>query len=76
MYKEYKVVKCTHNYSNIDREGKLAYAIVATTHLVAEPDIKPTVCLDKENDMFVIAKSFDIAYQMLNEYISVTFGRK
>lgn len=61
--KEFKVIKTTHLYSKLD--NKLAYAIVSTTYLLAEPDSRRGVHLDDEDDMFIIAHDIDDAHEML-----------
>ena len=61
--KEFKVIKTTHLYSKL--KDHLAYAIVSTTYMIAEPDAKHGVHLDNEEDMFIIAKDVDEANTIL-----------
>lgn len=61
--REYKIIKTTHNYSPY--EDKVAYAIVGTTYMRAEPDAKRGVYLDKSDDMFIIATDIKDANDLL-----------
>ena len=61
--KEFKVIKTTHSYSNL--KDSVAYAIISTTYMTAEPDAKHGVHLDNEEDMFIIAKDVAEANVML-----------
>jgi len=61
--KEFKVIKTTHSYSNL--KDNVAYAIISTTYMTAEPDAKHGVHLDNEEDMFIIAKDVTEANVML-----------
>ena len=61
--KEFKVIKTTHSYSKLPYH--LAYAIISTTYMTAEPDAKHGIHLDDEEDMFIIAKDIAEAHVML-----------
>jgi|TARA_Y100000310_G_C20050389_1_gene520292 hypothetical protein len=61
--KEFKVIKTTHMYSPL--EDNLAYAIISSTYLRAEPDAIRGVHLDDEEDMFIIANDMADAHEML-----------
>ena len=61
--KEFKVIITSH------QRAALAYAIVVSVYMTAEPDAKPGVYLDKHDDMFIIAYNFQEASWKLNEKI-------
>jgi len=61
--KEFKVIKTTHSYSKL--KDHLAYAIISTTYMTAEPDAQHGVHFDNEEDMFIIAKDVAEANTML-----------
>ena len=63
MMREYKVIKTVHKYSPL--ENKVAYAIIVTTHLVAEADAKRGICLDNPEDLFIIATDITDATNIL-----------
>ena len=65
--KEFKVIKTTHSYSNL--EDNVAFAIISTTYLRAEPDAVHGVYLDNEEDMFIIAIDMAEANAMLIDRI-------
>tara|TARA_R100000152_G_C6561869_1_gene32389 strand:+ start:275 stop:520 length:246 start_codon:yes stop_codon:yes gene_type:complete len=66
--KEFKVIKTKHLYSKLP--NKLAYAIVSTTYLLAEPGSRRGVyTLYDEDDMFIIAHDINDAHEMLIDHI-------
>jgi|TARA_Y100000034_G_C6904031_1_gene418971 hypothetical protein len=65
--KEFKVIKTTHSYSQLSHH--LAYAIISTTYMTAEPDAIHGVHLDNEEDMFIIARDIAEAHVMLIKQI-------
>lgn len=78
--KEFKVIETEHSYSNLatntGHKTTKAYAIVVSTHLIAEPDAIYGVHLSKAEDMFIIASSVEEAASMLNAHIDRTIGRR
>lgn len=76
--KEYKIVLGRHLYSTV--VGNKDYAVVVSTVLYAEPGAQQGVhgYLDDSGvgDMFIIAESLDQACNLLNAWVTKTFGRK
>ena len=67
MKKEYKIVATIHPYSKL--KDKIAYAIVTTTYLVAEPDSLLGYIDLGPSGGYVIASNLEHASTILNNYL-------
>ena len=68
--KEFKVVKTTHKHS--PKPNKEVYAIVVSTHVLAEPDaIHGFISLGNPDDMYIIAYRVQDAYMFLLEELGM-----
>jgi|19_taG_2_1085344.scaffolds.fasta_scaffold98695_1 hypothetical protein len=66
--REYKIVKTTHKYSK--KSNKIAYAVVVSTYLIAEPDaILKTISTKNPDDMYVIANSYQDACELVCDWV-------
>jgi hypothetical protein len=72
--KEFKVIKATHTYSSV--ATKQDYAIVATTHMVAEHDAQVSLGINGDDDMYIIAMNIQEAADILNQWVTKTLGRR
>ena len=73
--KEYKIILTQWMYSNL-LDTKDAYAIVASTYLIAEPGAYRGVDLSNPDSMYVIANDIQDASDQLNEYLTLNIKRK
>lgn len=72
---EFKIVRVDYSKNNLLKSDK-AFAIVVSTHLIAEPDARRGVYLAVPEDMFVIANDISDATFQLNSYLTQQYGRK